>query len=166
VGEVDRLGVDAEHSAKGGYRRRPVASPVFAYPGRRIPGHTCFPRHWRVPRTDPGRGGGRKINPRAVRGAQRHCRGGGSKCGSPRVGGHQARSSRAGFVGPPVEEVPGALQDVSPCPRSLCRELFSLFCLLILVPSSHRYVYIGILSLTSLKRLALSERVVPSEPRP
>jgi hypothetical protein len=34
-----------------------------------------------------------------------------------------------------------------------------------LVPSSHRYVYIGILSLTPLKRLALSARVVAGEER-
>jgi hypothetical protein len=97
---------------------------------------------------------------------QRCRRGGGSKWGSPRVGGHQACSPRAGFVGRPGEEVPGALQDVSSCPRSHHRDLFSLFFLLILAPYFCRYADTGVLSLVPLKRLALSARVVPFEPRP
>jgi hypothetical protein len=46
------------------------------------------------PRTDRDFGGGQKISPRAVGGAQHRCRGGGSKRGSP----------RAGLVGPLGEE--------------------------------------------------------------
>jgi hypothetical protein len=41
-----------------------------------------------------------------------------------------------------------------------------LFFLLNLVPSSHRYADTGILNLAPLKHLALSARVIPSEPRP
>jgi hypothetical protein len=53
-------------------------------------------------------------------------RGGGSKWDSPRVGGLQACSPRAGLIRPPGEEVPGVLQDVSFRPWSLHRELFNL----------------------------------------
>jgi hypothetical protein len=60
----------------------------------------------------------------------------------------------------------GALQDVSLCPRSLHHEPFSSFCSLILIPSSRRHADTSVLSLAPLKRLALSARVVPSEPHP
>jgi hypothetical protein len=119
-------------------------------------GCSCFPRCWWGPRVDPGCDGGRRISPRAVGGAQRRRRFSGSKWGSP----------RAGLVDPPGEEVPGALQDVSSRPRSLHRKLFDLSCSLTLILSSRRHADIGVLSLAPLKLLALSARVMPSEPRP
>jgi hypothetical protein len=144
----------------------PAAPAVIAYPGRRSPGCSHFPRHWRGPRVNPGRGGGRRISPQAIGGAQCHRRDDGSKWGSPRVGGLQACSPRVGLVGSPGEEVPGALQDVSFRSQSLHHKLFNLPCLLTSVPSSRRHADTGVLSLASLKCLALSARVVPSEPRP
>jgi hypothetical protein len=47
---------------------------------------------------------------------------------APRVGGLQACSPRAGLNGPPDEEVPGALQNVSSRPPSLNHGFFNLFC--------------------------------------
>jgi hypothetical protein len=85
---------------------------------------------------------------------------------APRVGGLQARNPQAGLVGPPGEEVPGALQDVSFHSRSLHCELFNLPCLLTLILSSRRHADTGVLRLAPLKRLALSARVMPSEPHP
>jgi hypothetical protein len=58
------------------------------------------------------------------------------------------------------------LQNVSSRPQSLHRGFFSLFCLLTSTLPPRRYADIGVLSLTPLKRLAQSTRVVPSEPRP
>jgi hypothetical protein len=127
---VDRLGVDAERVAGGKFRCRPTTSSVIAYPGRRSPGCTRFPHRWRGPRINPSRGGGRRIGSRAAGGAQHRHRGGESKWGSPRVGGLQAHNPRAGLVGPPGEEVPGALQDVSFRSQSLHRKLFNSPCLL------------------------------------
>jgi hypothetical protein len=75
-----------------------------------------FPSSLAGPRVNPGCGGGRRISPRAAGGAQRHRRGSVSKRSSPRVGKLQVRSPRAGLVGPPDEEVPVALQDVSSHP--------------------------------------------------
>jgi hypothetical protein len=136
AGEVDRLSIKAECAAGGGFRRHPVAPLVIAYPGRRSPRCTRFPRRRRGPRINPGHGGGRRIHPRAAGGTQHRRRGSKLKWGSFRVGGLQARSPRAGLVGLPGEEVLGALQDVSHCSRSLHHEPFSLFCSLILIPSS------------------------------
>jgi hypothetical protein len=73
---------------------------------------------------------------------------------------------RAGLIGPPDEEVPGALQNVSFHRWSLHHGPFDLFCFLTLLLSSHRYDDTGVLSLTPLKHLAQSARVMPSEPRP
>jgi hypothetical protein len=70
AGEVDGLGFDAEHAAGGGFRRRPAAPSVVTYPGRQSPIHSCFPRRWRGPRTNPDRCRGRRISPRAVGGAR------------------------------------------------------------------------------------------------
>jgi putative hemolysin len=53
------------------------------------------------------------VSPRASGGAYCHRRGGGPKRSRPRVGGLEACNPRAGLVGPPGEEGPGALQDVS-----------------------------------------------------
>jgi hypothetical protein len=125
-----------------------------------------FPSSLAGARINPGCSRGRRINPRAVGGAQRRHRDGGSKWSSPRVGGLQSCSPRAGLIGPPNEEVTGALQDVSSRAQSLHHELFDLSCLLTLILSSLRYADIGVLSLTPLKRLALSAWVLPSEPRP
>jgi hypothetical protein len=71
AGEIDRLGIDVEHAAGGGLRRRPAAPTVIAYPGRQGSGCSRFPYRWREPRINPGRGGGWRISPRAVGGAQR-----------------------------------------------------------------------------------------------
>jgi hypothetical protein len=78
----------------------------------------------------------------------------------------QAHCPRAGLVGPPGEEIPGALQDVSYHPLSLCHEFFNLSCLLNSTLSSRRHADTGVLSLAPLKRLALSAQVVPFEPHP
>jgi hypothetical protein len=51
--------------------------------------------------------------PPSGQGNVRRRRGGGPKQNSPRVSGLEAHSPRAGLVGPPSEESPGALQDVS-----------------------------------------------------
>jgi hypothetical protein len=166
VGEVDELGANTERTAGGRFRRRPAAPSVIAYLGLRIPGCSSFPHRRRGPSTNPARGGGRRIGPQAVGGAQRHRRGGDSNWSSPRVGALQARSPRADLVGLPSEEIPGVLQDVSSCPQSHRHELFSLFCLLNLVLSSRRNADTGVLILAPLNRLALGARVVPSEPRP
>jgi hypothetical protein len=83
VGEADRLNVDAEGAVGGEFRCRPAAPLVIAYLGRRSLGCACFPRRWRGPRADPGRGRGLKISPRAAGGAQRRRQGSGSKWGNP-----------------------------------------------------------------------------------
>jgi hypothetical protein len=77
-----------------------------------------------------------------------------------------ACSPRVGLVGPPDEEAPSVLQDVSSRPRILYRRFSDLLRLLSLLLSSYRYADTGMLSLVHLKRLAQSARVVPSEPRP
>jgi hypothetical protein len=63
TGKVDRLGVDAERTTRGGLQHRPTAPSVITYPGRQSPGCTRFPCRQRGPRIGPGRGGGRTINP-------------------------------------------------------------------------------------------------------
>jgi hypothetical protein len=68
-----------------------------------------FPSSLAGPGINPNCGGGQRISPQAVEGAQRRRRGGGSKWGSSRAGRLEACSPRAGLVGPPGEEVTGAL---------------------------------------------------------
>jgi hypothetical protein len=131
-----------------GFRRRPTVPTIITYTGRPGPGCSCFPRHCRGPWVDLGRDGGRRISPRAVEGVQRHRRSGESKWRSPRVGRLQACNPRAGLIGPPDEEIPGALQDVSYRPQSLHREFFNLPCLLNSTLSSRRYADTSVLSLT------------------
>jgi hypothetical protein len=62
---------------------RLAASAIIAYPGRRSLECSRFPRGWQGPRVTPDRGGGQRISPGAIGGAQRHRRGSGSKWGSP-----------------------------------------------------------------------------------
>jgi hypothetical protein len=165
-GRGRRIIIGAECTAGGGFWRRHVATAVITYLGQWSPECSSFPRRWQGSRTHPGYGGGRTISSRVVGGAQHRCQGGGRKWRSFQVGGLQARSPRAGLVGPPSEEVPSALQDVSSRPRSLHHELFDLSCLLTLILSSRKHADTGVLSLAPLRRLALSTRVMPSEPRP
>jgi hypothetical protein len=75
-------------------------------------------------------------------------------------------SPQAGLVGPPNEEVPGALQNVSSRLQSLYHEFFYLLCLLTSIMSSRRHADTNVLSFAPLKRLAQSARVVPSKPCP
>jgi hypothetical protein len=125
----------------------------------------CFPRRRRGPRTNSDCRRGRGVSPRADGGASSRRRGGGPKRCSPRVGGPEAHSSRTGLVEPPGEEAPGALQDVSPRHRIFYRRFSNLLCSLTLLLSFRSYADTGVLSLAPLKCLALSARVVPSEPR-
>jgi hypothetical protein len=47
VGEVNRLGVDTECAAGGGFWRRPAVPAIITYPGWWRTGCSCFPRRWR-----------------------------------------------------------------------------------------------------------------------
>jgi hypothetical protein len=86
----------------------------------------------------PGCRGGQGVSPpRAGEGACCCRQGGGPKQSSSRVGGLKARSPRAGLVGPPGEEGPSAIQDVSSLTLDLLSLVFRLdlfidaaFCLL------------------------------------
>jgi hypothetical protein len=63
AGEADGLGVDVERATGGGFRHRPAVPAVITYLGQRSPGCSCFPRHWRGPRTNPIRCRGQRISP-------------------------------------------------------------------------------------------------------
>jgi hypothetical protein len=63
TGDIDKLSIDAERAAGGGFRRRPVAPSVFDDLGRRRAGHTSFPYCRRGPRADPYRDRGWKDSP-------------------------------------------------------------------------------------------------------
>jgi hypothetical protein len=71
MGEIDKLGVDAERAAGGRFWHDPTTPSVFDYSGRQSPGCTSFPRHRQGPRADLCHGKGRKDSPRAAGGAQR-----------------------------------------------------------------------------------------------
>jgi hypothetical protein len=45
MGEVDRLGLDSERAAVGGFQRRPAVASVTDYPGRWGPRRTGLPCH-------------------------------------------------------------------------------------------------------------------------
>jgi hypothetical protein len=159
------LGVDAERTVGNEAKRCPVAPAVIAYPGRWSLRCSCVPCHQRGPRSDLHRRGGRGVSPRANGGERCYQRGGGSKRSNPRDDELEAGSPRAGLVGPPGEESPGAHQDVS------LQLHFSFLCFSQLVcwrclPSSRRHTDTGMLSMGPLKRLALSAWVFLLSPVP
>jgi hypothetical protein len=63
VGEDVGLGVDAERTAGGGAKRRPMVYAIIAHPGRWDPGCSRVPRRGRGPRSNIGRSGGRGVSP-------------------------------------------------------------------------------------------------------
>jgi hypothetical protein len=129
VDEVDRLGVDTERAAGGEFWRRPAASPVIDHLGGGAPdvqvslavggGQGPTPAVAEVGRSAPEQSGS-ATPPSRWR----------VEVGQPPSRWALIVHPQAGSVGPPGEEVPGALQDVSSCPWSHHRELFNLFCLL------------------------------------
>jgi hypothetical protein len=75
-------------------------------------------------------------------------------------------SPRAGLVAPTDKEDPGPLQDVISFSWCLCYlESFTLFAFQPLSYSFCSHIDTGVLILTPLKRMALSARGPPSEPR-
>jgi hypothetical protein len=117
-----RLSRGRSSDACGGTERYPAALTVVAYPGWWGPGCSCAPCRRRGPWSNPSRCGGQRHSPRANGGECCRRRGGRPKRRSARDGGLKACRSqvgleacrfRAGHVGPPSEESPGALQDVS-----------------------------------------------------
>jgi hypothetical protein len=157
-------------------RHRPATPSISDHLGRRSPRRTGFLPCWQGPRADLRRGRGRKDSPRAAEGVQHRPRSGGEKWASTRVseasgagfrvGWGQTGSPRAGLVTPTSKEDLGPLQDVisfSWCLR--CLESFTFFAFQPLSCSFCSHTDTGVLILTPLKRVALSARGPPSEPR-
>jgi hypothetical protein len=118
VGEINKLGGDAERAAGGGSWRYPAAPSVIDYPGRWSPGHAGFPCRQRGPRAVPCRRGGPKDSPQAVGERSTVVEAAGRSGGAPESVGTKRAAPKQGSSDRPVKRSRVSLQAVSPCPWS------------------------------------------------